>query len=254
VRVVFVMKKFLSVALGLAAGATIALAASNADANGRRSIKDEPGPAPFSWTGFYLGGHAGYSWSDADWLFHNGNLRTSSADDTPIVGVQVGYQHQFGSVVVGVEAGFTSTASAGSTDDLCTFNQSFFCEHSVDNIATIGGRLGLALFPRALPYITGGYASANIDDRAIVATGPNTGNVFWSSDDRHSGWYIGGGLDWAVHAGWTIGVEYRHYQFDDSFRIPVTPAAAQVVADRHDLDVTVDTLTVRLNYKFGPIR
>ena len=37
--------------------------------------------------------------------------------------------------------------------------------------------------------------------------------------ERHSGWYIGGGVDMAVSHGWTIGLEYRHYEFDDATSI-----------------------------------
>lgn len=56
-------------ALALATGAL-------ADGMPRRSLKD-PGPAPFSWTGFYLGVNAGYAWGEAD-------ARTSS--DCPATG------------------------------------------------------------------------------------------------------------------------------------------------------------------------
>ena len=47
------MRKLHIAALCLAAGVGIALLSTAADANGRRSIKDDI-PPPFSWTGFIL--------------------------------------------------------------------------------------------------------------------------------------------------------------------------------------------------------
>ena len=61
------MRKFHVAALGLAAGVAVAFAATSANADGRRSIKDEAGPAPFSWAGIYVGLHAGAGWSEVDW-------------------------------------------------------------------------------------------------------------------------------------------------------------------------------------------
>jgi opacity protein-like surface antigen len=134
------------------------------------------------------------------------------------------------------------------------FNPAFVGEHRVDNILTAGVRLGWAL-QRAMPYITAGYAGAAVSDRATFAAGAAVGQTFWRSRERHDGYYIGGGVDWAVHccdSSWTIGIEYRHYEFDETRRVPASVGGVLVTGDRHILDLDgVDTLTVRLNYKLG---
>ena len=65
---------------------------------------------------------------------------------------------------------------------------------------------------------------------------------------RHSGWYIGSGVDMAVSHGWTIGLEYRHYDFDDA----IYQVAGNVDGGVRDLsqpanraDVTSDIVTLR---------
>src|SRR5262245_39523907 len=63
-------------------------------------------PAPFiSWTGLYVGGHVGGAWSDVNWA--NVNLtgeRVNNDASGVIGGGQIGYNVQFGAVVLGAEA------------------------------------------------------------------------------------------------------------------------------------------------------
>src|SRR5215831_9611604 len=61
---------------------------------------------PFiGWTGFYMGGHVGGAWSAVDWA--NVNLtgeRVNNDASGFIGGGQLGYNKQFGVVVLGAEA------------------------------------------------------------------------------------------------------------------------------------------------------
>ena len=50
--------------------------------------------------------------------------------------------------------------------------------------------------------------------RAFTHEREDTFEVFDTGSERHSGWYIGGGVDMAMSHGWTIGLEYRHYEFN----------------------------------------
>ena len=69
------------------------------------------GDRPFSWTGFYVGAHAGLSWSGNDWtLIDNagggacgqcGTVVTSFDDGGALGGVQFGYNRLYGRFVVG---------------------------------------------------------------------------------------------------------------------------------------------------------
>ena len=109
--------KPLRVAL-LAAAAAFAIipSAIAADLGGgppRRSMKDVPYAAPsvFSWTGFYIGTHLGYGWSDVDWQGVSNSLGGSGA----LAGGQIGYNWQKGALVYGLEADASSSWVDGST-------------------------------------------------------------------------------------------------------------------------------------------
>jgi outer membrane immunogenic protein len=49
---------------GAAFAALIASPAMGADKPVKAAIYKAPAPAPFSWTGFYVGGNGGYGWGD----------------------------------------------------------------------------------------------------------------------------------------------------------------------------------------------
>src|SRR5262245_11252017 len=92
-------------ALTLAAGAR----AEGLGDHGR--IKDGPHAAPLSWTGFYIGGHAGHASGNADWTFKDDTFFNTEAGETfshdptgPFGGGQFGFNRQVGHWVWGVEA------------------------------------------------------------------------------------------------------------------------------------------------------
>ena len=71
-----------------------------------------------------------------------------------------------------------------------------------------------------MPYITGGYANA-----AYHFYGRTIGTQIQNEEARArlSGWFIGGGVEMALSHGWTVGLEYRHYEFDDKIATAFTP-------------------------------
>ena len=82
-----------------------ALSASAAIADGYGPRTTYAPPPIMNWTGFYIGGHVGGAWSDVDWA--NVTLtgeRVSNDASGFIGGGQIGYNQQFGSLVLGVEA------------------------------------------------------------------------------------------------------------------------------------------------------
>src|ERR1700691_3463279 len=88
------------------AGVVLSTAALAADLPTR---KEAPPPvpyvAPFTWTGFYIGGYAGGSFGSVDYSsqFFSGGTVTSGGFD---IGGLAGFNYQFGATVVGVEAEF----------------------------------------------------------------------------------------------------------------------------------------------------
>src|ERR1700722_18467861 len=93
-------------ALLASVGVVLSTAALAADLPTR---KEAPPPvqyvAPFTWTGFYIGGYAGGSFGSVDWsspLFTGGRVTSSGFD----IGGLAGYNYQFGAAVLGVEGEF----------------------------------------------------------------------------------------------------------------------------------------------------
>src|SRR5450432_613499 len=62
------------------------------------------------WTGFYIGGHLGGAWSDGQWADVTWTGERVSNNASGIFGGgQIGYNLQFGHVVLGVEASLSGT-------------------------------------------------------------------------------------------------------------------------------------------------
>ena len=146
--------------------------------------------------------------------------------DSPVVGGQIGLQHQFGNFVLGVEGTLTVAYQDDHASTACP-NPAFTCAMRFDDVITIGPRLGWAM-GKWMPYLTGGYASAAFEQKISLNTASS--NPF-GDRQRHSGWYIGGGVDMAVSHGWTIGLEYRHYDFDEATYAPTRTVAATGLLD-----------------------
>jgi opacity protein-like surface antigen len=142
-----------------------------------------------------------------------------------VVGGQIGIQHQFGLFVLGLEGTLTTAYRDDHASTDCP-NAAFTCAARFDDVITVGPRLGWAM-GRWMPYITGGYANAGFSEKiSIKASSSNP----YQDSQRHSGWYIGAGVDMALSHGWTVGLEYRHYDFDDA-NYQVTRTTAGGVID-----------------------
>lgn len=254
------MKKFHTAVLGLAAGAAAAFVATGADANGRRSIKDEPRSAPFSWTGFYAGLHGGYAWSDADWDFVSGSGATtdrltggsapvgvSQSPDGLIAGGQIGYNWQTGPWVLGVEA----TLSGGALDDRFKSNfagtaQDDIYKTEISWLFLGTARLGFAS-DRWLAYVKGGYAAARVELSTTDVVGGNQGSA--SSKRTHDGWTVGVGAEYMLVPGVTFGVEYNYIDLESARHTQTFNGSGGANVD--DVDPNIHTITGRLNFKIG---
>jgi outer membrane immunogenic protein len=227
----------------LAVAALGATSAAHADGMDRKAapVYDKP----VSWSGFYVGAQAGYSWSDIDARFISNGATYSVDNSQAAYGLVVGLQHQWGSVVVGVEADISAALRDTAGVTFCP-NPALLCTERFDDVVTLGGRLGWAV-GKWMPYITGGYASAAFTHQsvAVLTQVPNV-----SSRDRYDGWYLGVGLDWIVAPSWVLGLEYRHYDFDATNSIPHDITGAVQVASNKSIEPTLDSVTLRLSWKF----
>lgn len=225
-------------------GAVMVLLASAAQA-----ADVEPPAAEFDWSGFYVGGHAGYNWSSVDW---NWDVPAANAEDGVSSngkgfggGVHLGAQKQWDSFVAGVE--FSYSWLDGDDDETFRFvalDRRF--ETDVDKLMMIDLRLGWAV-DRFLGFVKGGYARADID----LDTFRDDDNVRQSSSDgREDGVNIGAGLEYAVTDSIIVGADYTYvHLFGDDRKEVNTPIAT--LSNHTDLDTDIHMVNGRVSFKFG---
>jgi outer membrane immunogenic protein len=172
-----------------------------------------------------------------------------------VVGGHIGLNYQMGAVVVGAEAQILSGVRGSENAPFmgCTVGgMQCLVRGTVDveDTVILKGRLGVA-FDRWLPYFTAGIASGDIRSR-FRDINFNGGTNVVTDRERHGGWVIGGGLDYALTSNWIFGVEYKHISFDDGIHQGFNNFGAIVATRDHLVNADVDTVMARLSYKFGP--
>jgi outer membrane immunogenic protein len=211
-----------------------------------------------NWIGFYAGGHLGGGFGTSG-LVNTSQLSRAAASsgggetsagpsggtDTGgfLGGGQVGYNYQVDNVVIGVEADGSGADihGSGGTVLISTAPPGGNVSAKTDLIIDVTGRLGLAS-GSWLSYAKGGAAwSANTYD-LVTSTGRD-----WHWDGTHTGWTLGGGIEWAFRLGWSAKLEYQYYDFGVPGHV-TNPAGTTSFGN---FTQYVHTITAGLNYRFG---
>ena len=182
------MKKIRAILASLAMGSAAVLSATavNADGYSRNSVKDAP--QYFSWTGFYLGGHAGLVTGNTTGdPGLGGPLSTDYSLNGALYGGQIGYNWQTGSTVLGVEGSFSGANIQGTTSCVAILE----CKRDIDWLATVVGRAGIAM-DRSLLYAMAGVAWADVSTNVSIV-----GIPLLSGSETHVGWVAGFGFEHA---------------------------------------------------------
>jgi outer membrane immunogenic protein len=172
----------------------------------------------FSWTGCYIGAHAGGglqhdSFTNGTGNFEggvnsNGNLNGTGA----IAGGQVGCNYQDGNWVFGLEgegswSSIKTTSFSGSPND----SEGFTTKNNND--FTIAARVGIA-FDRTLIYGKGGWAWGSFDFTNTGICCGNGATPFTTSGSATlNGFLVGVGIEHALTRNWTIKAEYDYIGF-----------------------------------------
>jgi outer membrane immunogenic protein len=210
------------------------------------------GPAryaqPYNWSGVYVGINAGEMSGDI-----SGSLPTAPGfpfnvdlGSRFVFGGHIGYQHQIGNFVLGVEGGYTDTGNRWSSNPAGPDCANVFpCQARMDGIWQVGGRLGYAV-DRWMVYGTGGFAATDVGTRS--APGIEVASA------THNGWFIGGGTEFALTKNLILGVEYLHYDFNAQTQNtdPATnPGGVCPLFCVRRIDPDADIVRARLSVKFG---
>jgi high affinity Mn2+ porin len=225
------------------AGIALMAAARVAEAGDLPVKAPPPGPVPYyDWTGFYVGGHVGYSM---------GHANSTLSDPDPAI-----FGNSFSSLYAGLQAGYNyvlpSHLLLGIDADLTFPNyfengaiftggtiQGTTVTDQIDYVATLRGRFGYA-FDHWLIYGTGGLAwsQARFGETPGIA----------SDEDKilltRTGWALGFGAEVAIARDWTARIEYLYDQFGTVAGVFPSGTAYRSAFD-------IQTLRLGLNYKLG---
>jgi opacity protein-like surface antigen/outer membrane protease len=211
--------------------------------------------AQVDWTGFYVGGHLGAGKGRADWS--DPFPAPATGDRVPLGGAlggaQIGFNKQFGKIVLGAE--FSGSAARIEGSETCfagvvpATDAGLNCENRIGPMAAFTGRAGYA-FDRSLIYAKFGGVVVrekySLNANVIPGSGVSTVNA------TNWGWTIGAGIEHALNARWSVVAEYKYVDFgsrDVGFVVPAAIAAAATTA----VTSRVHLMTLGANYHFDPM-
>lgn len=236
--------------------------------------------APYSWTGCSFGVTAGYGLATAgfdstpngaitDFAQSNGIVSQIAAQQASSTasqssggltgGAGVSCNVQFDKTVVGLETdiNFTDLQSSELRGPFplapgiaTTWENSFRSKY----FGTVRGRLGFAVTPSSLVYVTAGLAYADFGFSTATDFPGFTGFRFEGSDSRlKSGWTAGLGWEAVLSGPWTAKIEYLYVDLGDRTAPAPQNIALSPFAWTHSARWTENIVRLGLSYKFaGP--
>jgi outer membrane immunogenic protein len=173
-----------------------------------------PIPAPYDWSGFFVGGHVGYGWSaEAIALtpfgpYPAGTIPAAIAANANgfVGGVQYGTNWQLQRLVLGTESDFSFAGIRGS--GLTATHAANRGEQKLPFFGTTRVRAGYAVEDNVLVYATGGLANGRAETD-FSAAGPGVA-TFGSKRRTLWGWGAGAGIEYGMGP-WSAKIEYLHF-------------------------------------------
>lgn len=221
-------------------------------------------PEPFNtWTGFYVGGNAGYGWDSikasefsGTGAFPVGTVFNTDNGSGWTAGVQIGYNWQLApNFVFGLEGEYSWANISGTETTISTVPRFLgFASASTTNLRDFAlgtARIGYAAGSYLL-YAKGGVAYGESNGSGI-ATNAN-GTLFETSTHFSSrgGGVVGVGGEWMFAPGWSAKIEYDHIFFDVK-QVAITGTVDTSVSSSGS---NVDLIRAGVNYHFnwgGPL-
>jgi outer membrane immunogenic protein len=240
-------------------------------------------PMPFTWTGFYVGGNAGYAWGNSN---VSTTVVTGSYLDVPsdlnqinslspvklhpngfVGGVQGGYNYQSGNTVFGLEVDFQAFNTSASRDVSNLYpnpaqqvpaRYNLHQDVHTNWLFTARPRLGWAS-DHWLLYVTGGLAVTDL--KSSYTFSDNAGFNYLGTSTASAtkaGWTLGGGVEYGLTRNWSIKAEYLYVDFGTvsanslaTANIGVCTPATCNNAFSHSADLRSNIVRAGINYRFN---
>jgi outer membrane immunogenic protein len=195
------------------------------------------------WSGFYAGGSISASSRDTEWVDvdgdwgDDGQVISSDSSSFLSIGVQGGYDWQFGNWVIGV-AGEVSLSNASNTyrNIPCDCVE---IENEIGWLGSLRANAGYS-FGAWMPYATLGVAYS---DLGYTWTEDGDPDDSWPQFDAESGIVYGVGFKGQLGGNWVMGVEAARYDVGEASSINVD-------GYQMDVDTNIDTVRFTLDYSF----
>jgi len=255
-----IMSRFRVAALATVAAFSFASITSAADLPIKAPVYNAT-PA-FSWTGFYFGLNAGYSWgrSNVDYtagptlgLDPSGSVLSPTLSPNNFIGGgQVGYNFQTGNLLLGIEADIAwrnasdaTNVQLGGVGGLITFSD------GQNWVGTVRGRLGWTPTNTTLLYVTGGLAYGEVErtvTQVCQLCGPPIVRTLSDSSIK-AGWVLGAGGEFSLNRSWSLGAEYLYMDLgsDTLYSPALGVALPETSVHFHDYS---HVFRAKLNYRF----
>lgn len=176
-------------------------------------------PMPFktpaavaNWQGFYLGGNAGAGLLNADAMEMDCFLCASMTAHIPFaaLGMQGGYNRQWGATVLGLEADIDWASVNSSRPFGLSDLPNGSVQQKMDAFASLRVRAGLAI-DKSLLYVTAGPAIGHFTENTSFQGTP----IAYPTSGWEPGLAAGAGIAYKLAPQWSVRAEYLHLAFTD---------------------------------------
>jgi len=210
-------------------------------------VKAMPAAPVFTWTGCYLGAHAGAGWETSSYTSEGVESGVGA-----LGGVQAGCNYQWNMFVVGLEGEFWGS---GLYDRQFDQDPTFLNDAKARNLwdGAISVRAGLTVYERAFIYGKLGGVVGRFKYNSIEVEPPNF-SFSETGSATITGVLLGLGLEYALTNNWTAKIEYNLIDYGNkivnftdvncNFGVCVTTPFSGTVKERKEL------IKLGVNYKF----
>jgi outer membrane immunogenic protein len=238
--------KWREASLSIAVVAAMVGWAAPAQADGYRGKDGHP-----SWTGFYLGAHAGFAWSGVSGIHDSvdvdGPFNFSNIDlDGALGGVQARYSFQTGQIVLGAEVDYSWAHRSDRAQGPDAPPGENFYHVKGGDLWSVRGVLGFTPISKLLVYGTVGWGESSFKLTVHDNFDGRTGSISL----RENGLVYGGGIELALSDSVSIKTEYLHYDVGGRRNLTDPPVPDSNGGDFIKFD-DVDVWRVGVNLKLG---